>query len=122
MTLAQALARAATLGLAIANFALPQWLALPALFVAAIVIGKDRELVLAALAAKAPTVPVIEVFADSGAAVMDEAVAVAGGLATDGDVVLLAPAAASMDQFKDYADRGNCFSVAVRTLVGGLNG
>ena len=89
---------------------------------AAIVIGKDRELVLAALAAKAPTVPVIEVLADSGAAVMDEAVAVAGGLATDGDVVLLAPAAASMDQFKDYADRGNCFSVAVRTLVGGLNG
>ena len=89
---------------------------------AAIVIGKDRELVLAALAAKAPTVPVIEVLADSGAAVMDEAVAVAGGLATDGDVVLLAPAAASMDQFKDYADRGDCFAVAVRTLVGGING
>jgi UDP-N-acetylmuramoylalanine--D-glutamate ligase len=38
----------------------------------------------------------------------------AKSLAHVGDVVLLAPAAASMDQFKDYQDRGNQFQAAVR--------
>jgi UDP-N-acetylmuramoylalanine--D-glutamate ligase len=89
---------------------------------AAIVIGKDRSLVLEALAAKAGTVPVVEVLADSGAEVMAEAVAAAARFASSGDVVLLAPAAASMDQFKDYADRGTSFAIAVRTLIGEENG
>jgi UDP-N-acetylmuramoylalanine--D-glutamate ligase len=35
-------------------------------------------------------------------------------LAQSGDTILLAPAAASMDQFKDYADRGNKFAAAAR--------
>lgn len=89
---------------------------------AAVVIGKDRSLVLEALAAKAGNVPVVEVLSDSGAEVMVEAVAAAARFASSGDVVLLAPAAASMDQFKDYADRGNCFATAVRTLIGAANG
>ena len=89
--------------------------------VAAIVIGKDREAVVSALEAKAPNVPVIQVQSDSGSAVMVEAVAAARGFARDGDVVLLAPAAASMDQFKDYADRGHSFAVAARTLIGGVD-
>lgn len=89
---------------------------------AAIVIGKDRELVLQALAEKAGDVPVVEVLAESGADVMTQAVEAAARFATSGDVVLLAPAAASMDQFKDYADRGNSFAVAVRTLIGEANG
>jgi UDP-N-acetylmuramoylalanine--D-glutamate ligase len=89
---------------------------------AAIVIGKDRSLVLEALAAKAGTVPVVEVLADSGSEVMAEAVAAAARFASSGDVVLLAPAAASMDQFKDYADRGTSFAIAVRTLIGEENG
>ena len=33
-----------------------------------------------------------------------------------GDTVLLAPAAASMDQFDDYADRGRRFATAVTAL------
>jgi UDP-N-acetylmuramoylalanine--D-glutamate ligase len=45
---------------------------------------------------------------------MHEAVKVASLKAVPGDVVLLAPAAASMDQFKDYADRGNQFADQVK--------
>lgn len=86
---------------------------------AAIVIGADRTAVLDALAAKAPDVPVTEVASGEGSAVMQAAVQAAAAYAMSGDVVLLAPAAASMDQFKDYADRGNCFASAVQTHIGG---
>lgn len=48
---------------------------------------------------------------------MAEVVEVAAQLAVSGDTVLLAPAAASMDQFRDYADRGNQFQDAVRRLI-----
>ena len=89
---------------------------------AAIVIGKDRVAVIEALAQHAAGVPVIEIFADAGQAVMDEAVAAAASLAKNQDVVLLAPAAASMDQFKDYADRGNSFARAARSLIGESRG
>ena len=89
---------------------------------AAIVIGADRTAVLEALAANAPGVPVHEVRAESGAAVMNEAIYAAANFARGGDVVLLAPAAASMDQFEDYADRGNRFAEAVRQEIRGSSG
>lgn len=89
---------------------------------AAIVIGSDRVAVLAALGEYAPNVPVEEISSGTGAEVMQAAVNAASRHAGDGDVVLLAPAAASMDQFRDYADRGNCFAVAVRSLIGGDRG
>ncbi|HUH17069.1 MAG TPA: cyanophycin synthetase, partial [Methylomirabilota bacterium] len=44
---------------------------------------------------------------------MDEAVALAAAAARTGDVVLLAPAAASFDMFEDYAARGDAFRAAV---------
>jgi len=47
---------------------------------------------------------------------MEAAVAAAGGLAEPGDVVLLAPAAASFDMFVDYAARGDAFRAAARAL------
>jgi UDP-N-acetylmuramoylalanine--D-glutamate ligase len=53
---------------------------------------------------------------------MSAAVALAAAAARPGDVVLLAPAAASMDQFADYADRGTRFAEAVRKHVGGIDG
>ena len=80
---------------------------------AAIVIGLDREPVLAALALHAPETKVFEVTV-SADQVMTEVVKIAGSVAVAGDTVLLAPAAASMDQFKDYADRGNAFAQAIK--------
>jgi UDP-N-acetylmuramoylalanine--D-glutamate ligase len=56
---------------------------------------------------------------ESGEAVMARAVASAAQLATSGDTVLMAPAAASMDQFSSYAHRGDAFIEAVRELVEG---
>ena len=46
----------------------------------------------------------------------DDAVYVAFHLATVGDVVLLSPACASFDLFKNYEDRGTQFKKAVRDL------
>ncbi|HET7520877.1 MAG TPA: UDP-N-acetylmuramoyl-L-alanine--D-glutamate ligase [Candidatus Limnocylindria bacterium] len=53
---------------------------------------------------------------------MDEAVALAAGLAQPGDVVLLSPAAASFDMFTDYAARGEAFRAAVLALPHGGGG
>ncbi|MFM6963388.1 MAG: UDP-N-acetylmuramoyl-L-alanine--D-glutamate ligase [Micrococcales bacterium] len=78
---------------------------------AAIVIGKERGIVLQALNKNAAGVEVFEI--QDGDSVMARAVAKAKQVAHPGDVVLLAPAAASMDQFKDYADRGQQFAEAV---------
>jgi UDP-N-acetylmuramoylalanine--D-glutamate ligase len=87
----------------------------------AVVIGTDRSAVLAALARHAPEVPVREVtVGDDGVmtGVMTAAVRAAAALAERGDTVLLAPAAASMDQFRDYAERGDAFAAAARALTG----
>jgi UDP-N-acetylmuramoylalanine--D-glutamate ligase len=82
---------------------------------AAVVIGTDRTEILAALARHASDVPVAEVTgSDDGPMVI--AVRRAAALARPGDVVLLAPAAASMDQFADYSDRGRAFADAATAL------
>jgi UDP-N-acetylmuramoylalanine--D-glutamate ligase len=96
---------------------------------AAVVIGTDRRAIVAALARHAPDVPVVEVTERHDGAmipeppadgVMEAAVRHAAALARPGDVVLLAPAAASMDQFRDYADRGDAFAAAVAGLTVGV--
>ena len=86
----------------------------------AVVIGADRADVLIAFQRHAPDVPIFEVRSDDTEDVMTEAVELASGLAASGDVVLLAPAAASMDQFADYAERGRRFTEAVQERWGGL--
>ncbi|MGH3830537.1 MAG: UDP-N-acetylmuramoyl-L-alanine--D-glutamate ligase, partial [Pseudonocardiaceae bacterium] len=81
----------------------------------AVLLGTDRAVIAAALARHAPNLPVRVVDSgDDGA--MTEVVAAAAELASPGSVVLLAPAAASMDMFTDYAQRGRAFTAAVAAL------
>jgi UDP-N-acetylmuramoylalanine--D-glutamate ligase len=95
---------------------------------AAVLIGRDRQLIADALSRHAPDVPVVEVAmtetgeVDGTAQVMDEVVARAAALARPGDTVLLAPAAASMDMFRDYNARGDAFAAAVRRFTGDAAG
>jgi UDP-N-acetylmuramoylalanine--D-glutamate ligase len=106
---------------------------------AVVLIGSDTAPLAEALRRHAPDVPVISPLAGdtenmqtavtggaiagsspvSGEAVMSRAVASAAQLAASGDTVLMAPAAASMDQFSSYAHRGDAFIEAVRGLVEG---
>jgi UDP-N-acetylmuramoylalanine--D-glutamate ligase len=46
----------------------------------------------------------------------EEAVRLAAGAARFGDTVLLSPACASFDMFRDYADRGDRFRRLVEAL------
>ncbi|WP_233548606.1 UDP-N-acetylmuramoyl-L-alanine--D-glutamate ligase [Galactobacter valiniphilus] len=93
-----------------------------------VLIGTDDDALVAALGRHAPDVPVIDTAVgdhgteasaskeELGAAVMRAAVAAAASLVKDGDTVLMAPAAASMDQFVSYAHRGTAFAQAVLAL------
>ncbi len=80
-----------------------------------VLIGADAPLIAAALSRHAPNVPRMDVpGTDDG--VMTEVVRAATSMAAQGDVVLLAPAAASLDMFSSYASRGDAFTAAVLAL------
>ncbi|MDP2904357.1 MAG: UDP-N-acetylmuramoyl-L-alanine--D-glutamate ligase [Methylovulum sp.] len=75
-----------------------------------VLMGKDAPLIEQAL--KNSAVPVY------AAENMVQAVQIAARLATSGDSVLLSPACASLDQYKNYQDRGEKFTKAVLALAG----
>ncbi|MFB9258683.1 Mur ligase family protein [Dietzia aerolata] len=92
-----------------------------------VLIGRDRGQIAASLARHAPHVPVVELASgddgvdagpDEPQQTMDRAVAEAARMASGGDTVLLAPAAASMDMFTDYGHRGRSFVLAVGRVAG----
>jgi UDP-N-acetylmuramoylalanine--D-glutamate ligase len=78
---------------------------------AVVLIGRDAERVARAIASSG--VPI------ERAAGMEEAVAAAFRASRKGDAVLLSPACASFDMFRNYAHRGEVFAAAVRRLEGG---
>ncbi len=59
-----------------------------------------------------PHLPVVE------SETLEQSVAKAHAAATAGDTVLLSPACASQDQFRDFEERGDCFREAVRVATG----
>jgi UDP-N-acetylmuramoylalanine--D-glutamate ligase len=73
----------------------------------AVLIGRDAPVLASALAQSC-----VVSLADS----METAVAGAASIAEPGDTVLLSPACASFDMFRDYAHRGDVFAEAVRRL------
>ncbi|MBI4357381.1 MAG: UDP-N-acetylmuramoyl-L-alanine--D-glutamate ligase [Gammaproteobacteria bacterium] len=75
---------------------------------AVVLLGRDRVLLAKALARSAP------VFFAEG---MQEAVFEAARLAKPGDKVVLSPACASFDMFKNYAHRGEVFMACVKEEI-----
>jgi len=73
-----------------------------------VLMGKDANLIEQALEGCVPAY---------FAADMNEAVQIAARLASAGESVLLSPACASLDQYKNYQDRGEKFTKAVLALV-----
>ena len=86
---------------------------------AAVLVGIDRAGLREAFARHAPGVLLIEVDETETDGVMPAAVRAAASVAQPGDVVLLAPSAASFDQFTGYVDRGERFSRAVLDQLAG---
>ena len=72
--------------------------------------ARTRSRMLEAFAASAPGIPLTVIEPEPSDTVMARAVDAAGAYAGTGDVVLMAPACASMDQFVSYADRGTQFA------------
>ena len=73
----------------------------------AVLMGRDAGFLQTAIGDVVDTVMVAD---------MHEAVLAAQRLAEPGDIVLLAPACASLDQYKDYQERGRVFADEVRGL------
>ena len=74
-----------------------------------VLIGRDAARIQAAL--ESTGIPLHR------AATLEEAVQAAFHLAREGDAVLLSPACASFDMFRNYGHRGDVFAQAARALA-----
>jgi UDP-N-acetylmuramoylalanine--D-glutamate ligase len=79
--------------------------------------GKVRHVVLIGRDAPALAATLADVCATERATDMPAAVRAAQAVAQPGDTVLLSPACASLDMFRDYTHRGDEFAAAVRSLA-----
>ena len=78
---------------------------------AVVLIGRDAPAIRAVLEQGARGVPL------HAAGTLPEAVEAAAGVACEGDAVLLSPACASLDMFRNYVHRSEVFADAVRELA-----
>jgi UDP-N-acetylmuramoylalanine--D-glutamate ligase len=78
--------------------------------------GKVRHVVLLGQDAKQLDAALQGVATTQFAKDMNEAVQLAASAARNGETVLLSPACASLDMFRDYSHRGDVFAAAVRGL------
>jgi UDP-N-acetylmuramoylalanine--D-glutamate ligase len=76
-----------------------------------LLIGRDAPVIEKALSVKAETLKTLE-----------QAVQRAAELARPGEAVLLSPACASFDMFRDYKHRGEAFAAAVKALAPATEG
>ncbi len=83
--------------------------------------GKVRHAVLIGQDAPALAAALRDVCSSEIVGSMHEAVIAAAGAARAGDTVLLSPACASLDMFRDYVERGDVFTAAVRKLAGSVS-
>lgn len=79
--------------------------------------SKVREAILIGQDAAAIDAVLTDVCQTERASDMEHAVHLAAQVARPGDTVLLSPACASLDMFRDYAHRGDVFAATVRRLV-----
>ncbi len=79
--------------------------------------GKVRHVVLIGRDAAALAATLAGICSTERAADMGAAVRAAQAAAQDGDTVLLSPACASLDMYRDYTHRGDEFAAAVRSLA-----
>ena len=74
---------------------------------AVVLLGRDAPLLEQALAGEVPLIRVTN---------LEEAVTAAAQIAQPGDMVLLSPACASLDMFRNFEERGDVFAKAVARL------
>jgi UDP-N-acetylmuramoylalanine--D-glutamate ligase len=79
--------------------------------------GKVRRVLLIGRDAPALAAALQGVCETESCSSLEAAVVAAAGAARPGDTVLLSPACASLDMFRDYAHRGDVFTGAVRRLA-----
>lgn len=79
---------------------------------AALLLGVDRGILADTLSTINPEIPVVITDSTDPVQAMEELVAAARSIAAPGDVVLLAPAAASLDMYSGMSQRGTIFAQA----------